>query len=80
MTFNRNRQQPLSRLNLESLMLRHCAINRGFEGWVSSLTIDSCGHASREAICEFVCVKSRWSMGKHSVGFVLANLAVGCQM
>jgi len=58
--FNRNRRL-LSRLNLEifNLHLHHCALNRGFGGWISSFIIVCYGYVSGEAISLSVCVKSR---------------------
>jgi len=64
--FNRNRRL-LSRLNLEIFTLHHCAMNRGYGGWVSSFITVCYGVVSGEAICPSVCMKSRWSSGKHSV-------------
>jgi len=46
--FNRNRRL-LTRLNLEIFTQHHCAMNRGFGGWVSSFTIVYFGYVSVEA-------------------------------
>jgi len=64
--FNRNRRL-LSRLNLEIFTLHHCAMNRGWGGWVPSFIIVCHGCVSGGTICPSVWVKSRQSSGKHSV-------------
>jgi len=47
--FNRNRRL-LSRLNFEIFTLHHCAMNRGYGGWVSSFIIVCYGYVSGQVI------------------------------
>jgi len=56
--FNRDRRL-LSRLIIEIFTLHHCAMNRGFGGWVSSFIAVCYGYVSGQAICPSVCVNCK---------------------
>jgi len=55
-------------------------MNCGFEGWISSLIIDSYGYVSREAICEFWQLNPDTPAASATFGFVLANFPIGRPM
>jgi len=72
--FNRNRRL-IPRLNLEIFILHHCAMNRSFGGWFSSV--------SEEAICRLCALNPDSSTASTAFvtnsRFVSASLPVGRQ-